>query len=130
MNFTARKPNQANCYYSVMYRYKKDVGFIHLLVPLSRSRITSSSRTSNANTHAEYDSKRHHYETMQHRHIIPRVAFTIAIIDEDSKLRVLTVKSSVVNANYVYASLAALQQRMQPTAAKLIIICHISFTLF
>ena len=29
---------------------------------------------------------------------ILRVAFTIAIIDEDPKLRVLTVKSSVVNA--------------------------------
>ena len=34
---------------------------------------------------------------------IPRAAFTIAFIDRDSKLRVLTVKSSVVNAiSYIY----------------------------
>ena len=46
---------------------------------------------------------------MKHGYIILREAFTIAFIDGDSKLRVLIVKSSVVNANYVYASYLSIQ---------------------
>lgn len=61
--------------------------YIHLS-HISRSRITSFVRTSNANTHAEYEdlTPSLEYLTMKPSIIISEVAFTIAIIDEGIKV--------------------------------------------
>ena len=61
--------------------------YIHLS-HISRSRITSFVRTSNANTHAEYDDQTSSLGilTMKPSIIISEVAFTIAIIDEGIKV--------------------------------------------
>lgn len=61
--------------------------YIHLS-HISRSRITSFVRTSNANTHAEYEDLTSplEYLTMKPSIIISEVAFTIAIIDEGIKV--------------------------------------------
>lgn len=109
--------------------YKKDVGLKHPLVPLSRSRITSPSGQAMRTPTPNIILCSTIINMMKHGYIIPRVAFTIAFIDGDSKLRVLTVKSSVVNANNVYASYLSLQVVVQSATAKVTYFYEISYPL-